>query len=291
MKATIWLRLPAVMLGLLYLTSGIGKALDINAFAGILASYSPKIFMLAPFIVSLEIILGFGFLFGIFRYQFARFSFFLLIFFSFVYVLGYFLFDIEDCGCFGQIISMPIWVSLLRNALMISASYFVWKYHSLQPQAKFQNWKFGLVFVFAFIAFIVLGLEVKNTYTEIIVRKGSDLRNTFLRKYVKENQKQLIFIFSPTCPHCLSMTDRINTNKMDFEVVGIYPDVIKKGDVEQYQKLKRPRFPIFADKKDSLRLLTRNIPTIFIVKDGILENIYHSEFLESEQNVRANGKK
>jgi uncharacterized membrane protein YphA (DoxX/SURF4 family) len=54
-------RFLAFIIGLIYLASGIGKAIDINAFADNVIEYgTPSLRLFAPIIVGVEIFLGFA---------------------------------------------------------------------------------------------------------------------------------------------------------------------------------------------------------------------------------------
>lgn len=293
MKVMSSTRLVSILIGIIYIVSGVSKALDINAFADVIARFLPntQFYVAAPIIVGIEIMLGFSLIFGVLLKQLGRFSFFLLSLLTGIYLVGFFVLGIEDCGCFGSVITMPAWVTFVRNLLMLAGSYFIWKTASEYEYniMKFKALKLGVSMLFGFIAFLVLGFELKSTYSELSIRQNADLQKTFLGKYVQPSQRQILFIFSPSCPHCLSMTDKINKMKLDnIKLVGLYPDVADKKDIDAFKLKKSPKFDIVPVKKDSLRLVTRSLPTFLVVENGILQSVYHNELPLLQEFTAAN---
>lgn len=280
MKNQLWLRLIAVALGGVYLVSGIGKAMDINAFTDIVVqSSNAKMRFFAPLIVGAEITLGFAFLFGIYQKQVALVSICILNFFTIFISIGYALGKVDDCGCFGVLLKInPLW-AFIRNMLMLTLSFLLFKRHT--NIQKWESWKFGVALALGVITFSITGFEMKNTYTILSIKKGTNLKTTFLWKYLEDNDsKQLIFFFSPICPHCLTTTPKINDylikNAVEV-VVGLYPDSIKEEDVRKYRDSTKPNFELIAVKSDSLRMVIRANPTVFLIEKGIVQKIYSIE--------------
>ena len=279
MNSVVLARIAAVILGLLYLASGIAKAIDINAFADIIVRYGiPELRMFAPLIIGLEIALGFGLLFNVYRQRAGLFSLTMLIVLTLIFAFGYIFLDISDCGCFGEVVSMPPAVSLLRNVLMIAMSYYIWK----QPENQVNRTvlKTVIAVVFGIVTFAITGFEMKETYVELSIHEGTNLNDTFLKPLTSPNKEQLIFVFSPSCPHCQQATPTINaykeTESVD-EVVGIYPNSVPVELLREYKKRSSPDFRMFAVSRESLRSVTRTLPTILLVRKGRVAKIYMGE--------------
>ena len=276
MKNQFWLRLSAVVLGGIYLASGIGKAMDINAFTDIVVQYShEKMRFLAPLIVGVEIALGFGFLFGVFQKQFSAISISMLAFFTIFIAVSYSFGKLEDCGCFGVLLKIdPVW-ALFRNVFMLAISTAIFKYTTETP--RMQNWLFGLSVAFGLVAFGVAAFEVKYSYVPLRLHLGDTLKTTILSKYIKPNKKQLFFIFSPTCSHCLKATENIKEYpKKGIEVIGIFSNKSAQKDIDAYRNQKMPNFEIRGVEPDSMRKLIRSVPTAFLVEGGIIQQIFIS---------------
>ncbi|MCP1384934.1 DoxX family protein [Runella salmonicolor] len=279
MKNQTLLRLLAVALGVIYLISGIGKAMDINTFTDIVAQYSHlKMRFIAPLIVGTEITLGFGLILGAFPRQFAAVSLCVLVFFTIFLAIGFASGKLDDCGCFGILLKIDPLVALLRNVGMLTISYLLYTYS--QYDVKRANWLFGGALLFGVLAFVITGFEMKNTYRPLELHIGSKLDKTFLASYTKSHQKQLFFVFSPTCPHCLAATETVKqyivTNSVN-EVIGFYPSQSKQVDIESFKSKKKPNFKIIAIKSDTLHKIVRSVPVAFLVENGEVKHIYNGE--------------
>jgi uncharacterized membrane protein YphA (DoxX/SURF4 family) len=208
MNNQTFLRLLAVVLGVIYLISAIGKAMDINAFTDIVVQYShEKMRLIAPLIVGAEITLGFGILFGVFPRQFAAVSLCILVFFTIFLAIGFISGKLVDCGCFGILLKIDPLVALIRNIGMLAISYLLYTYANYS--VKRSNWLSGISLLFGILAFSITGFEMKNTYRPLELHIGSKLDKSFLASYTKLYQKQLFFVFSPTCPHCLATMENV----------------------------------------------------------------------------------
>ncbi|WP_020599381.1 MauE/DoxX family redox-associated membrane protein [Spirosoma panaciterrae] len=280
-------RVATVILGLLYLASGISKAMDINAFADVIVNYGiPPLRMFAPLVIGLEITLGFGLLFEVYRQRTGLLSLRLLILFTLIFTFGYIFLGISDCGCFGEVLSMPPAISLLRNTFMIAMSYYIWKQPEKQVSLTVLKTTFAVVM--GTVTFATTGFEMKKTYIEISVHEGSNLSKTFLRPLIDPNKDQLIFIFSPSCTHCQRVTPKINsyaeTETVD-EIVGVYSNSVSSESLPEYKKKSAPVFRIVSMNKESLRSITRTLPTVLLVHRGYVNKIYMGNIPDPHQTV------
>ncbi|QDK82484.1 hypothetical protein EXU85_29310 [Spirosoma sp. KCTC 42546] len=276
MNAIVLTRIASVILGLLYLASGISKAMDINGFADVIARYGiPRLRMFAPFIIGLEITLGIGLLFEVYRQRAGLLSLGLLITLTLIFAFGYIFLNISDCGCFGDVISMSPTVALFRNILMIALSFCIWRQPESQTSKAILKTFFAVIL--GIITFVMTGFEMKNTYVEISVHEGMNLNNTFMRPFISLNKDQLFFVFSPACPHCQQVTPTINTyteTESVDEVVGMYPHTVSAESLREYRKKLTPNFRTIAVTKESLHSVTHTLPTILLIRKGYVVKIY-----------------
>jgi uncharacterized membrane protein YphA (DoxX/SURF4 family) len=101
--------LSSSILAVIYLTSSIAKAADINGFADTLLQYGvPNFYYAAPLLTAIEIALGFAFLFQWQVRKAGLFSFYFVAALTVALLYGYFAKGIDDCGCFGSFLSIPI---------------------------------------------------------------------------------------------------------------------------------------------------------------------------------------
>ncbi|WP_394991178.1 MauE/DoxX family redox-associated membrane protein [Emticicia sp.] len=222
----------SIILALIYLISGIAKAADINGFGDIIVKYGfPKLYVLAPVITFIEIVLAFALLLFWNTREVALFSFGFIISLSIIFLIGLLFLGIEDCGCLGSFYQIPAWLSLLRNLFMIFASYWLYKNAIEFKSNKFEIAKPIIAFGLGLVTLFVTGFEMKETYYEVSYTQGDKIKNTFLEEYEQsDDTKRLIFIFSPRCGHCKKIAPTLNNllkQKKYDEIIGLYPKEIR----------------------------------------------------------------
>jgi thiol-disulfide isomerase/thioredoxin len=274
-KATITL---SIILALIYLISGIAKAADIESFADIIVQYGfPKLYVLAPIITFIEIVLAFAFLLFWNTRKVALFSLGFIILLSSTSLVGLLFMGIEDCGCLGRFYKLPIWLSMLRNIFMILSSCWLYKNGFQFKNNRFEFIKPIIAFGLGLTTLIITAFDMKESYYEVSYTQGTDIKNTFLEEYEQsDDTKKLIFIFSPRCGHCKKITPLVNNllkQKNYDEVIGLYPKEIPEKFLKQYISELKPIFKIKAIPYDSIRKITRGFPLFITLKNGKIEKI------------------
>ncbi len=274
------IRILSILLGIVYLVSGIAKAADINAFVDNIIQYgSPSLRMLAPIIVGVEIIIGFALIVWQKTKAIAQISFWILIFFTTIFSYGYLVNGISDCGCFGNVIKMSPLISILRNITMIGFSGLIWKYLILNPTNNSTSKLYlGVIYGLGFVSFFSTGFEMKNTYTVVQNIQSLPLEKTSIGRSVTipKVDKCLIFIYSPKCPHCQAATSIINRyqkNGLVDTTIAITASELQISDISKFYKQFNPDFHTFQIPKDSLKKITRSLPTLIYVEKGIVQRV------------------
>jgi hypothetical protein len=270
-----YIRIVAILLGAIYLVSGISEGAEIEVFANLITSYgSTKLIFFAPIITGLELFLGFGFLLNARTKELAKFSAYFLAILTLVYGFGYYFKNINDCGCFGSLIKINPHVAFLRNIITFFMSVWVWKNSAVEPKPPIV--KFLIVCTFGFITFFVNAYELRSL-NEIQFHRlaGKSVKNTFLEQYVSPEKATIaVFVFSPTCNHCISVAKSLSKSNMN--VIGLYPGVIDSIAVSAFVKEVNPSFQIIPIKIDSLIKYKVNFPTIFMVEKGIVKKVLNN---------------
>lgn len=267
-----------IMIALIYLISGVAKAADINGFGDIIVQYGfPKLYVLAPIITSIEIVLAFVLLLFWETRKVALFSFGFIILLSSVFLVGFLFMGIEDCGCLGSFYEFPIWLSILRNIFMIFASYWLNKNAFEFKNNRFEIVKLIIAFGLGLVTLFITGYEMKETYSEISYSQGDYIKNTFLENYGQNSEKEtLIFIFSPHCGHCKKITPQVNEllkQKKYFDVVGLYPKDVPESFVKEYLLKLNPKFKMIAIPSDSIGKILHSYPLFVTLKNGKIQAI------------------
>ena len=112
------LNIYAIVVGVFFIISGIGKVFNTAAFSGLILQYGLGYLMiLAPLIVFAEILLGLFLVLLISPKRYSLISFILLIFFTIAFAYAHFYKGIDDCGCMGSLKHSTIspFFSFMRN--------------------------------------------------------------------------------------------------------------------------------------------------------------------------------
>ncbi len=157
---------------------------------------------------------------------------------------------------------------------MLFMSFWLWK--NTDTFQKTSIVKFAIISIFGFITFVVNAIELKSlNETQAHRLIGKTLKNTFLDQYVThKNSEMALLIFSPKCPHCISVAKSLSKSKIG--VIGIYPDVIDSKTVAEFVEEVKPTFQIYPVKTDSLMKYTVEFPTIFIIENSTVKKVLNN---------------
>lgn len=281
------LNIYSVIIGALFIISGIGKLIDTGGFSVLIYQYGLGYLMiLSPLIVLFEILLGLFLILLINPKRYSMISFFLLIIFTISFAYAYFKNGVTDCGCFGTIQHTnlsPIF-SFIRNIILIAITLILWiKY----PKEKTDTvkWKKNFVLTVMCISIFVAGLTFKTPFFLIskpVTHKFQDqnIKNTELSKYLKTSPDStyLFFCFSYTCPYCLNSIENLRqyqkTNTVDSIVVFATGELKDKLIFEENF---HPDFNIKDISHSEMDTLTTNYPTAFYIEHDTVKVILQSQ--------------
>jgi protein-disulfide isomerase len=107
---------------------------------------------------------------------------------------------------------------------MVLASF--WLYRNAKEQSqKFRVLKVILITVFTLATLGASAYEIATTYEIPTYTVGTKTESTFLQSFTQEDAKTLVFVFSPSCPHCAEKVKDLNEiveQKKYADVLGIY---------------------------------------------------------------------
>jgi uncharacterized membrane protein YphA (DoxX/SURF4 family) len=277
----------SVIIGALFIISGIGKVIDTAGFSNLIYQYGlGPLMILSPIIVLFELLLGLYLILLINPKRNSLISFILLIIFTILFAYAHFKYNINDCGCFGSIRQAnfrPIF-SFIRNFILIIMSFILWiKY----PKEKNETakWKKNLIITVMCLSIFISGFTFKTPFTFM---KGAgnnkflnqNIKNTELSHYIKTSPDStyLIFCFSYSCPHCWNSIENLRqyrkTKSVDSVVVFAIGDPKNKLIFDQYFQ---PDFLINELPLPEMDKLTDAYPTAFYVRHDSVKVIIKSE--------------
>ncbi len=287
------------ILGLFFIISGIGKMLETHVFVSDVVSYGipEKLANLAILIPTFEIILGLMLLFFIRSRDMALISLVTMVIFTLGFAYGHFVEGVEDCGCFGafEALSTPPWVSFLRNFILIAMAFLLMK-NPIKHSGVVQQWQWASMIV----ALLVSGIWSGQTSVDPVVNTAGAnatnasssleaLNDPLLNKNVsqtalssvgtfEENKRYLVFVFSPTCPHCWDATENVKAYKEVGLVDEIYGVVVQGAQgTPMYVERFQPNFEIKQIPQADILRLTNAYPKIFYVTRNTIKNIQYSD--------------
>ncbi|MDR2962639.1 MAG: DoxX family membrane protein [Bacteroidales bacterium] len=273
------IELYALVSGLLFLLSGIAKAVDISVFARAISQYGfGNLQFVAPLIVVVEVALGLLLLFQLWQKRTALWAAILVAMFTLVYAYGVLFHGVEDCGCFGTISflnSSPL-VTFVRNAVLLYLLIAVWRKGENKSSANV--WAVAAIILALTITAFMTGYTFRKMRTSHNQEnfKAQAIEHSELRNFVQTSKDStyFVFVFSYSCPHCLNSI----ANLKEYERAGVVDRVIALalGDSIQEKKFAevfQPNFTIINHSKELLKL-TNSFPKSFIVRnDSIVREI------------------
>lgn len=281
------LNIFSVIIGALFIISGIGKVIDTAGFSILINQYGLGYLMiLSPLIVLFEILLGLFLILLINPKRYSMISFVLLIIFTISFAYAHFKYGINDCGCFGtmQPSSIPFIFSFIRNIILIVMLLILWiKYP--KEKMKIAKWKKYLIVSVMSISIFTAGLTFKMPYflmskKEIHEFQNQSIKNTELSRYIKTSPDStyLFFCFSYTCSYCWNSIENLRqyqkTNTVDSVVVFAIGEPKDKLIFEQKFQ---PDFTIKDLSIQAMDKLTTAYPTAFYVEHDTIKVIIQSE--------------
>jgi uncharacterized membrane protein YphA (DoxX/SURF4 family) len=281
------LNLYSIIIGALFIISGIGKVIDTEGFSNLIYQYGLGYLMiLSPVIVLFEILLGLFLILLINPKRYAMISFVLLVIFTISFAYAHFKFGVNDCGCFGTVkkINLPPVFSFIRNFILIVMSFILWiKYP--REKSETAKWKRNVIMTVMCISLFISGFTFKTPFM-FINKAGTNkfqnqnIKNTEFSKYIKTSPDStyLFFCFSYTCPYCWNSIENlrsfIRNNSVDSVMVFA---VGESKDRLVFEQNFKPDFIINELPLTEMDKLTDGYPTAFFVEHDTVKVIIQAE--------------
>lgn len=286
-------------LGLVFLYSGYTKLDPIEPFEYTFVDFGIG-WKLAPFIarfmISLEFLIGFLLIFGLYIKRFTiKLTVATLLFFC-IYLAFMILKngDKGNCGCFGTAIFMTPSKALIKNAIMVLMSLLIYRFYDGFNYGKIGKW----LFIFTGLSSLALPHilnYVDFNYSEAYLNKPQDhfkLELDSLYKDAKINTppqslrtgKHIIAFMSLTCPHCRIAAKKMRIMKERNPDIPIY--FVLNGEKDKFK-------PFYDDTKSEnipycqlngsnfVYLAGLSMPMIYLVNNSEVEN--YVNYMELDQ--------
>ena len=272
-------RIILIIIGILYLFSGLTKALDSQWFAVLIATYGfPWAGNFSPLISGIEVVLGLCLLLNI-RPKFTVLIVGILTaLLTIVFAFAFFTKGVSDCGCMGPLITIPYQISFGRNVLIILGCYWVWDYYKNEIKPV-SNWKKWVIYITGALTFCLAGSTLgMNIIDKSKVRVGDRVDKTYLSKYQEliSKGRSYVFIFSPGCGHCWNATENVKTYKNADNSNNVFGLTFPNEDTTRYMRQMKPNFKIFRYPNNELKEIFE-IPSFLVIENGTIVKIFKSD--------------
>ena len=295
-----------ILIGLLFIYSGVIKFISLESFELLIFNQLKFIpwlpsTILARSIVGVEILLGLLLCAKIYSKFTIKLSASILIIFN-IYLVWLFIAkgNDENCGCFGEAITMSPIEGLLKNILLLVGLYFINK----KPSIDFQFRSKLILSILTSLLILSLPFVIKPIYISMDdlykeeIGKKLDLSNINIQK-IEEKEvdlnkgKFLIAFFSTKCPHCKVAASKIDAiaNNSDVQISRFYffgkskIDPVKNNEsIAQFwveTKTKPIDYKVLV-KKEFLEKGGINLPGLYLIKDGIIQQKLDQLALDKE---------
>ncbi|MBP5541368.1 MAG: DoxX family membrane protein [Bacteroidales bacterium] len=205
MKTNIIPRILSIIVGIVFLFSGLMKLLDVSAFQSLIIQYGLSFFQyLAPLIILIEILLGLALILGVQQRITAIISICVLLIFTGAYTYGYLVNSVEDCGCFGSLVKSTPVITYIRNTVLIAILVII---ICLDKNMFYTvpQWKVIIILSVMIPSVFAAGMtfSIKRHHNDSHPFEGMSLSETPLKKIIEpDGKRKLVFFISYQCQHC-----------------------------------------------------------------------------------------
>ena len=242
----------------------------------IIASY------LARFFIGLEFALGFLMLLPFYVKRLMQFTFFLLGGFTLHLIYLWSIGDTDNCGCFGEMISMTPEQSIIKNMIMLAIAFVVFR----SAQTKKIKIIIPIVFSAATIISMWIILPIPNhkefpfeSFTHFETRGRVDL----------SSGENLVAIFNLDCEHCQQAATELGELKRNQEnFPELYVLYFQEGSttVEDFESITQSSFPYdLIEVNTFFDLIGDSPPRVYYLKDAKVLGIWDLNILKNIVNT------
>ena len=279
----------SVIIGLVFLISGIGKVVNTTDFGNLIVQYGLGWFqVLAPLIAIVEIAVGLCLILKIIPRIMGLISVCLLLIFTTAFTYGYLTAGVTDCGCFGTIKVFPDNVAFVyaRNIVLLVLSLFVGVCYPESIDKKTDESKMTILVGVLLPAIFVAGLTYRipdsshSSLTDSLINKH--VKDTPLHQYFQtvSDSSYLAFFYTYTCPHCWNSLENLKKFESSGFVDNVFTFAIVNTDFSDSSDAKKAFLEnlgclktIELVRDDFVRSFIKSVPTSFYVRNDTIKAV------------------
>ena len=223
----------------------------------------------ARFLIGFEFALGLLMLLPYYTKQLMAIANLMLI--GFTIHLGYLwaIGDNENCGCFGEMISMSPAESIVKNILMLAVSVWLW----IKSPSKATNPTilFGGAMIIITSMWVFLPIPDQSEFPVNQYTNFSSVGRTDL-----SSGEKLVAILNLDCEHCQELSVELGKMNKTNKLPDVYAFYFKEGEttVEQFEQMTNTSFPyVEIDVNTFFDLIGESPPRVYVLNDGAVDAI------------------
>ena len=237
---------------------------------------------LARFFIGLEFALGFLMILPFYIKQLMQFTFFLLGGFTLHLIYLWSIGDTDNCGCFGEMISMTPEQSIIKNIIMLTIALAVFKTAETKKIKKIIPVVFSAITIISM--WIILPIPNHNefpfdSFTHFETRGRVDL----------SSGEKLVAIFNLDCEHCQETANELAKLKWSAEnFPELYVLYFQEGStsVEDFESITQSSFPYdLIEVNTFFDLIGDSPPRVYNLKDGKVLEIWDTDITRNLINA------
>lgn len=287
-------------MGVVFLYSGWTKLFPIEPFEYTFVDLGFINWQIAPFIS--RILIGFEFLIGVLlllnlnlrqiTYKLAIWT--LVIFCIYLILLIIMAGNKGNCGCFGETIKMTPLQALIKNIMMLSIFFILYKFHEGYEVPK--KWSIVITLIFACcLAFPFVRNPIELNYSAVYLNKDTQnfkleldslYNNATLNIPPKSlsQGKHVIAFMSMSCPHCRIAAKKMRIIHERNPQIPMY--IVLNGKDEKlklfYEDTHAEEIPhCILNGKNFVYLAGLDMPRIYLINNSIIE--YDLNYIDLDQ--------
>jgi hypothetical protein len=237
---------------------------------------------MARFFIGLEFALGGLMLFPFYVKRLMQLSFLMLGGFTIHLIYLWSTGDTENCGCFGEMISMTPEQSILKNLVMLAVAYIVYKTALVRTLPKAIPMGFSVLTLLSM--WLLLPLPDHDnfpfeSFTHFEPKGRVDLSQS----------QNLIAVFNLDCEHCQEAATELGELKRQHDdFPELYVLFYKEGSttVERFESITRSSFShAIIGVNSFFDLIGDSPPRIYYLKNGNVAEIWDTDFSQNIVNT------
>jgi len=182
----------------------------------------------------------------------------------------------EGCGCFGRLVDRGPLEVIIEDALVVLTSAVALILLRGFRMRRWQ-WALGGPLMVATLLLTVFGTSLPLDEAVVGIRPGTDLSDMALdgsRVPVDEGWV-LLAIVGPECQPCdegIESLKQVAAAQEGPQVLAVLPG--SRGEAQTWRMKRLPNFPIATSAPLALRQYYRQLPTVFLLEDGIVRRAW-----------------